>query len=76
MTFYVTQQLLNQSTLAEVTEEKACLHCALHRGTLQRKSAMASGSAVPHVVRPWTEMERQRMEEGQLDPWVFVKDDV
>lgn len=33
MTFYVTQQLLNHSTLAEVTEEKACLRCALHHGT-------------------------------------------
>lgn len=76
MTFYVTQQLLNHSTLAEVTEEKACLHCALHRGALQTKSAMASGTTAPHVVRPWTEMETQRVEEGQLAPCVFVKDDV
>lgn len=42
---------------------------------LQRKSDMASGSTVPHVVRLWTEMERQR-KEGRLDAWAFVKDDV
>lgn len=43
---------------------------------LYRESQPWPQAAEPHVVRPWTEMERQRMEEGQLDPWVFVKDEV
>lgn len=32
-------------------EERASLHSVLHRGTLKRKSVVASGSSTLHVVR-------------------------
>lgn len=48
--------------------ERACLHCMLHHGKLQRKSVMASGRSVMCVVWLWTEREGWRMDVGQLDP--------
>lgn len=45
-------------------EERACLHCVLYHGKLQRKSAVASGGCVLRVAWLWTEMEGRRLEDG------------